>query len=242
MRTRANTGRRNPPVHLIIRMGFCFACGLAVVAHSCAARASESDGSADSSECAGLPIQGMPDPSMAGLVLSSNAPNASYAGNVVVLNNNNYTLLNNNTYNAEPLGSGTITFGGNYVIPTAGTLLTPAHDWTSTAGTLTHCSSATTTLTGTNVLTLAPGLTSGATLAVGSSPIWLLGNGGTWDYTGQATISSGTLTLSKSGTIVLLGSNSGGQGDGTIPEPAAGLMIFLASIAFSLRCNRALRL
>jgi hypothetical protein len=152
---------------------------------------------------------------------------SSLAGNLVV--------LNNNAFIAAPVSSGTITFGGVTAMQTAGTLSTPAPNWTSAAGTLTLGSGAATLLTGTNVLTLAPNLTSSGATVTGGSAITLLGNGGTWNYTGETTISGGTLKLSNSGTIILLGNNSFGQGDGTIPEPATALLIFVASMTLLLQ-------
>jgi hypothetical protein len=246
MRTCTNSGCSNLPVNFIVRLILYVACGLAVIATSYAARASESDGSPDDSDYGGLIIQGdysdysgsviiqgMPTQSTAGLAELDDVPDAGAAGNFVV--------SNNNTYGAGLAGlvsSGTITYGGGHVLQTAGTLTNPPANWTSNAGTLTMAGSATTVITGSNVLNLAPESTiSGATVSVSGSPSWVLSNGESSGYAGEWTINGGKFTLATDGTLILLGTNSGGQSDGTIPEPATALFIFIASMTLLLQRN-----
>jgi hypothetical protein len=134
-----------------------------------------------------------------------------------------------------------MTYGGTTIISgsvlqTTGTLSNPVANPTSAAGTITMVASSGTVLTGTNVLNLAPGLlTGGGTLTLGSTPIWRT-NSGNWVYTGELTIvNGGTLRLSSDGTLIIPGTNSGGQSDGTIPEPASALVISIASMALALQ-------
>jgi hypothetical protein len=167
-------------------------------------------------------IQGPSALPTAGLGLVNIVSDVTVAGNLMVINHNTY--------------GGTITFGGTNAVQTAGTLTSPAPNWTSTAGTLTMGSSATTMLTSTSVLTLSPDFTtSGSILTLGSSPRWLISNGEISGFAGGSTISGGILTLSNGGTLTLIGSNSGGQGDGTVPEPAAALVILIASMTLLLQ-------
>jgi hypothetical protein len=251
MRIRANNGRQKSHVHLVTRFICRFACFLAVVAASCGAWAADDD-SSDYSDSGGLIIQAMPAFPDLNIIELSEVPVETSNDFTYVLNNNNSyssgvivssagTFSSSLTLSSTMVYSGTTIIGNGLVDPVA-SLTPPAANWALGSGAMTMVASGATLQIDNTVLNIPPASLGGSgTISANASSIWLPGNTSQWGYTGELTFNgSGTLSLSKfgAGTFTLIGANSGGQNDGTVPEPATALVIFIASVALTLQRSR----
>jgi hypothetical protein len=148
-----------------------------------------------------------------------------------------YNTFDYPAYSGLVMSSSTTTYSGHTSIG-IGTPLTPTNPSagsTTSSGNLTFIGGGLLTLNTTTIqppLTLTPSepktLTLGSTISVYAfqNDIQLVG-GTLFDVTNNMGVANGTLTL--------IGGNSGGQADGTVPEPSIGLMTVIASMILSFR-------
>lgn len=163
--------------------------------------------------------------SVSGLYVSSQ----TYSGSSTVVSGGQHVI--------DTLGTGTVLTSG--VSPTVGGLVFSGNMTASGSGAMTLLQTPPATLN----LSSSDSYITGVTISMYiNTPVNLVSYTGDWtlpaDYKGDA---SGTFTLTGSNSITLGSATSFDSIDGSIPEPATGLMLFLAAIAFFPQRNCFLR-